>query len=70
VDSVCVRFVYLKGDYDTILRRMDMRQSHFMKASLLKSQFEALEEPSRATVVNIEASPSEIGSAIWRELEF
>ena len=49
---------------------MDMRQSHFMKTSLLKSQFEALEEPSRATVVNIEASPSQIGSAIWRELEF
>ena len=70
VDSACVRFVYLKGDYDTILRRMHMRQSHFMKASLLKSQFEVLEEPSRATVVNIEASPGEIGSAIWRELGF
>ena len=69
VDSACVHFVYLKGDYDTILRRMHMRQSHFMKASLLKSQFEALEEPSRATVVNIEASPSEIGSTIWRELK-
>ncbi|GIT24534.1 MAG: hypothetical protein CM1200mP41_05780 [Gammaproteobacteria bacterium] len=40
-----------------------------MKASLLKSQFEALEEPSRATVVNIEASPNEIGSTIWRELK-
>ena len=69
VDSACVHFVYLKGDYDTILRRMHMRQSHFMKASLLKSQFEALEEPSRATVVNIEASPNEIGSTIWRELK-
>ena len=69
VDSACVRFVYLKGDYDTILRRMHMRHSHFMKASLLRSQFEALEEPSRATVVNIEASPSQIGSAIWHDLK-
>ena len=69
VASACVQIVYLKGDYDTILRRMHMRQSHFMKASLLKSQFEALEEPSRATVVNIEASPNEIGSTIWRELK-
>jgi len=39
-----VRFVYLKADYETIAARMD-RPGHFFPAELLRSQFEALEEP-------------------------
>jgi gluconokinase len=40
-----VRLVYLRGDRDTIARRLVARHGHFMPASLLDSQFQALEEP-------------------------
>lgn len=38
-------FVYLKGSFDVILTRLQTRSGHFMPIDLLKSQFEALEEP-------------------------
>lgn len=50
-----VRFVYLKGTYDEIDRRLRERRGHFMPECLLHSQFEALEEPeaSEAFVVDV-----------------
>ncbi len=53
-------FVYLKGSYDLILDRMQNRSSHYMKTDMLQSQFEALEEPDGALVVNIDQSIEEI----------
>ena len=47
-----VRFVYLKGDYDTIAARLSARQHRYMPASLLGSQFATLEEPADAIVVD------------------
>lgn len=41
-----VRLVYLKGDQSLIAQRLVARHGHFMPASLLTSQFEALEEPA------------------------
>ncbi|MBC3214036.1 gluconokinase [Serratia sp. JSRIV001] len=38
-------FIYLKGSFETILARLQARSGHFMPTELLKSQFEALEEP-------------------------
>ena len=51
-----MRFVYLKGSYELLLSRMQHRQRHFMPASLLKSQFDTLEEPGpdEAITVSIE----------------
>jgi len=46
-------WVYLKGDYDLIYRRMKDRKGHFMGAAMLKSQFDTLQEPSDAVVVDI-----------------
>ena len=40
-----VRFVYLRGDYALIARRLAQRTHEYMPPSLLASQFEALEEP-------------------------
>ncbi|WP_240539312.1 gluconokinase [Bifidobacterium sp. SO1] len=40
-----VVFVYMKGTYDEVLARMSHRQGHFMKTSMLQSQFDILEEP-------------------------
>lgn len=52
-DADGVLIVYLKGSYELIWSRMSQRREHFMKADLLKSQFEALEEPANALVVDI-----------------
>jgi len=58
-----VALVYLKGDYDTIAKRIAARPHHYMPVSLLKSQFEALEEPAgpeEAIVVSVDLPPDEI----------
>jgi gluconokinase len=47
-----VKFAYLKGTYDLFEKRMELRKHHFMKADMLKSQFETLEEPHDAIVVD------------------
>ena len=41
-----LKFIYLKGDFETISKRLDKRREHFLNPSLLKSQFADLEEPS------------------------
>jgi gluconokinase len=48
-----VRIVYLKGDFATIQARLAVRKHEYMPASLLPSQFAALEEPAEALVVDI-----------------
>jgi len=61
-----VALVYLKGDYDTIAQRMAARPHHYMPVSLLKSQFEALEElaaDEHAIVLDIRRSPEELAEA-------
>ena len=39
-------FVFLAGSKDTIAARLEARHDHFMRASLLDSQFADLEEPA------------------------
>jgi gluconokinase len=48
-----VSWVYLKGDYDLIFKRMQTRTGHYMKPGMLQSQFETLEPPKNAITVNI-----------------
>jgi gluconokinase len=66
-----VRFVYLKGTYDEIDRRLRARVGHFMPESLLKSQTDALEEPaaSEALVVDVALPVPAIVDAIVRGLD-
>jgi len=64
-----VRFVYLRGTYKQIEGRMKNRKGHYMKPEMLKSQFEILEEPKDALVVDISKSPKEIVALIREELE-
>jgi gluconokinase len=54
-----VRFVYLKGSEALIKSRVAARHHEYMPASLLHSQFEALEEPSPdELVVTVDAGGS------------
>lgn len=48
-----VRFVHLRGDLETIAARLAVRRHRYMPASLLASQFEALEPPADALIVDI-----------------
>lgn len=67
-----VVLVYLKGDQDLIARRIATRHEHFMPAALLKSQFDALEEPTpdeRPIVVSVEPAPGQIVRAIVDALQ-
>ncbi len=63
-----VKFVYLKGSLDTIKRRMNQRQNHFMKTNLLQSQFDALEEPALSLVVDVNNPPEEIIEIILKKI--
>ena len=66
-DRADVRLVYLKGDESLIARRLATRHEHFMPPSLLRSQFEALEEPrpdENPVIVSIEPQPREIAGRI------
>ncbi|UYN89179.1 MAG: gluconokinase [Anaerolineales bacterium] len=47
-----LHFVYLKGTPALIARRVQGRKRHFMPVSLLDSQFDALEEPANAIIVD------------------
>jgi gluconokinase len=66
-----VRIVFLKGEADLIARRIAARDDHFMPASLLDSQFAALEEPTadeRPIVVSIAPHPRDIVATIVEKL--
>lgn len=52
--------VYLSGDFNTILARVSRRKGHYMKADLVRSQFEALEPPQGALTFEVNQSPDEI----------
>jgi gluconokinase len=48
-----VNWIYLDGDFDLILNRMNQRKGHFMKAEMLQSQFDALEVPNYGLHIDI-----------------
>ena len=59
-DEDDVKLVYLKGEYGTIMSRLEDRQDHFMKSGLLESQFQDLEEPDGVVTVDISSDPEAI----------
>lgn len=66
-----VKLVYLKGDFELIKNRLSKRVGHYMDPDLLKSQFEALEEPKdleEALTVDIAPPPEEIVSSVREQL--
>lgn len=71
--SIPVQWVYLHGTFEQIKNRLMQRQQqqpeHFMGATLLQSQFDALEEPKEALWVELTRSPTEIIQIIKTKLE-
>jgi 6-phosphogluconolactonase len=66
--DVAISWVYLKGSPALIRSRLRHRSNHFMKVDLLGSQFDELEEPDDALVVDVSASPSVIVEHILSQL--
>ncbi|MFN2298325.1 MAG: gluconokinase [Anaerolineales bacterium] len=64
-----VRIVYLKGSFDLIFGRMQKRPGHYFKAGMLRSQFDALEEPEDAIPAGIDRPVAEIAAGILADLE-
>ena len=60
-------YVYLRGDYELIFSRMQQRH-HFMGAHMLASQFEILEAPADALVIDIKLPPHQIVDTILAKL--
>jgi gluconokinase len=63
-----VRFVHLHGDKALIRRRLDRRRGHYMRATLLDSQFTALEPPGDAITVDVAGTPEAIVAKIVQHL--
>ena len=68
LDPERIKFVYLKGSEALIKKRLQSRSDHFMSAELLASQFDALEEPEHAMIIDITHSPDQISAAIQKSL--
>jgi gluconokinase len=64
VDPAAIKLVYLKGSPALIAQRLARRAGHFFDRRLLQSQFNTLEEPANAIVVDIEEPPEKIADAI------
>jgi gluconokinase len=63
-----VKFVYLKGSYDRIYKRLAIRKGHFADVHILAGQFADLEEPKDALIVDAMKTPSETVEEICQAL--
>ena len=64
-----VRWVYLKGDIELIRSRLRERKGHYMNPALLQSQFDALEPPGDALIVDVADDPATLAQRILASLE-
>ena len=64
-----IRFVYLEVDPGTAAERTRGRSGHFFGARLVDSQFEALEEPLDAIVLDARRPPDEVVAEAVRRLD-
>ena len=55
-----VRFVYLKASFELVRARLEARAGHYAGASLVRSQFEALEEPAGVPAIDASLAPEEM----------
>ncbi|MWW23357.1 NADP-dependent phosphogluconate dehydrogenase [Algibacter lectus] len=64
-----VKWIHLAGSFNQILERLNKRENHFMSSNLLQSQFDTLEEPENAFVVNIGSKPEDIVEKITNKIK-
>ncbi len=64
-----VRFVHLHAELAVVDLRLAARRHRYMPASLLESQFAALEPPAGAIAIDVAAAPARCVDAIVAELQ-
>eukprot|EP00732_Lithocolla_globosa_P003158 Lithocolla_globosa_v1_NODE_2392_length_2024_cov_169.287963.p2 type:complete len:161 gc:universal NODE_2392_length_2024_cov_169.287963:549-67(-) len=64
-----VGFIYLKGSQDLIQQRLSQRKDHFFNPALLESQFQTLEEPVNAVVVDIALPLNKVVSSALTQIK-
>jgi carbohydrate kinase (thermoresistant glucokinase family) len=64
-----VKWIHLKGGKDLIWERMLARKNHYMKASMLDSQFTTWEEPTYGLKLDIDQNPEEMLAVAINYLE-
>jgi gluconokinase len=57
--------IHLKGSYELVRSRLLAREGHYMKENLLQSQFDALEEPEEAVVLDVSMPLGKMLDAIF-----
>ncbi len=62
--TVPIFWVFLQGNYELILERMQARTGHYMAPNMLTSQFDALEIPVQAITIDVSDSPDKIVETI------
>jgi gluconokinase len=67
-EDLSIQWIYLKGTAELLQQRVQARQGHYMSPELLSSQFEILEEPEGAIVIDIAQSPEAIVQEIKAQL--
>jgi gluconokinase len=55
-----MKIVYLKGSFELFYSRLQKRQAHFARETLLASQFASLEEPTDAVTIDASLPEAEI----------
>ena len=58
--------VFLSGDREMLLARLAERSAHYMKPTMLESQFAILEPPADALRLDVRQSPGQLVAAIRR----
>jgi gluconokinase len=69
-NSSQVVFIYLRGNYECLQSRVKLRSGHFMNSDLLKSQFDTLEEPQNAIIVDVAQPPEAIVEEILNQISY
>jgi gluconokinase len=64
-----ITWIYLSGSFEVINSRINNRSGHYMKATLLQSQFDTLEIPEYGIHIDVALDLKEIISIITSKLE-
>ncbi len=71
--DLIVHFVYLHGDEQTLMQRVRARKDHYMKDSMVHSQFATLEEPEEderdCLSVDVSGSLSQVQHEALRQVQ-
>ncbi|MCW8860068.1 MAG: gluconokinase [Deltaproteobacteria bacterium] len=68
IDQKHIISVYLKGSFELLRERLNMRVHRYMNDNLLTSQIDTLEVPHSGITIEINKSPEEIVSTIIKKI--